>query len=103
LNDRNRNLWRDTTGAVGCLGWALIIIAVLFFFGWIVSLAFGLAGLVFTAVFKAFGAIFSAIFSVAGGILGVLISFSALILILIPGIIAGYLIARAIGRRREKD
>ena len=101
MNDRN--LWRDTRGAVGCLGWVLIIIAVLFFFGWIVSLAFGLAGLVFTAVFKAFGAIFSAIFGVVGGILGILISFSALVLILIPGIIVGYLIARAISRRRAKD
>lgn len=102
MNDRDRNLWRDERGGMGCLGWALIILGVLFLFGWLISLAFGLAGLVVTAVFKAVGAIFAVIFSVVGGIAGILISFSAFMLLLLPGIIIGVLIARAM-RRRRKD
>ncbi|MFP3943448.1 MAG: hypothetical protein ACLFWF_06130 [Alphaproteobacteria bacterium] len=103
MNDRSRNFWRDERGGVGCLGWALITVAVLFLLGWLVSLAFGLVGLIVTAVFKAFGVVFSAIFSVVGGILGILLSFTAFLLLLLPGIVIGWLIARAFSRRRERE
>jgi len=87
-------------GGIGPLGWVLVGIVVLFLFGWLISLVFGLVGLILTAVIKAIGAIFAVIFGVVGGVLGIIVSFSTILLLLVPGIIIGVLIARALSRRK---
>lgn len=92
---------------ISTLGWVLIIVAGLILAPVLIGFVFGVAGLLLTAVFKAIGivigaigAAFGIIFGLLGGFIALLASFGVVLLLLLPGIIIGVLLARAIGGRK---
>ena len=104
---------KSSDGGIGTLGWILIIVAGLILLPVLLAFVLGVAGLALKLVFGAIaavlgliGAVFGIIVGLLGGILGailgVLASMSFVLLLLLPGILIGVLLARAMGGKKAE-